>query len=438
MSRKYAKSFLFRPAVIFDRRAGSAAYYKNLRLRSSAYMLLLAVSVGAISVNGQAVEAAQVDAFQAGQERLCREQRNGGERAYGFRILEKSRGDKGAYGRKKWYDPLKPVFPFLKSPLDKYGVDDIRFIKTTYGRPVPLGETERSKQIRSKAEAKLKEIDQLGEQRWQDWLRRHPDATESEKEKTRLLIVSRGLEAENLRKFDWRESGLDLGPVHNQGPCNTCWAFSTVDAMQVSRRLDALRSGRRFHPEAELRPSVRQLVSCMQPKTPKDFCELNWHGKAFSFMVDEGMPLGGGTRYVPEDFLTWTCGKEESVKALTWDFVRSEPHKIPSVSELKRAIVLYGPVVATLNLDNCIRLYGGGTFNEDQQSDGPYHMILIAGWDDERGAWLIKNSYGEGWGDGGFGWVKYNSNNIGKWAAWIMADPKEEERMWKRGIPTVE
>ncbi len=438
MSRKYAKSFLLEHAVIFDRRAGSAACRKNLLLRSSAYIFLLAISVGAISFNGQVVESVPVDAFQAGQEKLCREQRKGGERSYSFRVLEKSRGDKGAYGRKKWYDPLKPVFPFLKSPLDKYGVDDIRFIKTTYGRPVPLGETERSKQIRRKAEEKLKQIDRLGEQRWQDWLRRHPNADEGEKEKAKLLLLAQGLEAEQLRKFDWRESGLDLGPVSNQGPCNTCWAFSTVDAMQVSRRLDALRSDRTLQAGAELRPSVRQLVSCMLPKTPRDFCELNWHGKAFSYMVDEGLPLGGGTRYVPEDFLTWTCGKEESVRALTWDFVSAEPQKIPSVSEIKRALVLYGPVVATLNLDNCIRLYGGGTFNEEQQSDGPYHMILIAGWDDDRGAWLTKNSYGEGWGEGGFGWVKYNSNNIGKWAAWIMADPKEEERLSKRGIPAVE
>ncbi len=403
----------------------------NFSLRSVASIFFLAVSFGATSVNGQAVEAGPVDAFQAGQEKLCREQRKTGERTYSFRILEKSRGDKGAYGRKKWYDPLKSVFPFLKSPLDKYGVDDIRFIKTTYGRPVPLGETERSKQIRLKAEAKLKQIDQRGEQQWQEWLRRHPDAGEDEKEKAKLLYQSRGLGAEGLPKFDWRKRGLDLGPVSDQGACNTCWAFSSVDAMQISRRLDAMRSERTLQADGELRPSVRQLVSCMQPKMPDEFCKLNWHGSAFSFMVDEGLPLGGGTRYEPADFLTWTCSKEQSVRALTWDFVSAEPQNVPSVPEMKRAIVMYGPVVATLNLDNCVRLYGGGTFNEEQLDDGPYHMILIAGWDDERKAWLIKNSYGEGWGEGGFGWVKFNSNNIGKWAAWIMADPKEEERLSK-------
>jgi cathepsin L len=57
--------------------------------------------------------------------------------------------------------------------------------------------------------------------------------------------------------------------------------------------------------------------------------------------------------------------------------------------------------------------------------------VLIIGWDDKKdgGAWLVKNSYGPRWGDDGFGWIKYGSNNIGQWAAYVVPDPAEEERM---------
>lgn len=379
---------------------------------------------------GQAFRTETDDVFQAGQEKLCREQRKDGERTYSFRILDRDRGDKGAYGGKKWY---KTLFPFLKTPRDKYAVDDIRYIRDTYGRPVPVGEEKRSKKIRADAAEKLKEADRLAELNWQDWRAKNSNATESEIETARNRILSRGLRAEKLPKFDWRENGLDLGRSTDQGSCNTCWAFASVDAMQASRQLDALRADRPFASDG-LKPSARQLVSCMAPDKPNEFCNLSWHGKAFSYMVDYGIPLGGATVFRAADAVSWTCSKEDAVKALTWDFVSTEPQKVSTEDEIKRALILYGPVVATLNLDSCIRLYGGGIYNEEQFADGPYHMILIAGWDDEKGAWLIKNSYGEKWGDRGFGWIKYRSNNIGKWAAWVMADPREEAKFAERAV----
>ena len=49
------------------------------------------------------------------------------------------------------------------------------------------------------------------------------------------------------------------------------------------------------------------------------------------------------------------------------------------------------------------------------------HSVLIIGWDDDKGAWLIKNSWGTYWGEDGYMWIKYNSNDIGKKAAWVVA-----------------
>lgn len=170
----------------------------------------------------------------------------------------------------------------------------------------------------------------------------------------------------------------------------------------------------------------------MAPAKAEDFCNLGWHGLAFSYFVDYGLPLGGATVYKASDNKSWTCSKDDAVKALTWDFVSIDPQNVSTNEDIKRALVTYGPIVATLNLDSCIRLYGGGIYNEEQVADGPYHMILIAGWDDEKEAWLIKNSYGPKWGEGGYGWIKYRSNNIGKWAAWVMADPREEIKFAQR------
>ena len=359
-----------------------------------------------------------------------------GSRSYSIRTVKwpfpllKGYGVRG----KRWYERLLgPIIPALRPPNDKYRDIDIRFIAGEYGRPVPLGESSRSVKIRRETERKLKEARQHSERRWSAWLAANPNASEDIAREARIEIFSTSSGSENLPSFDWREAGIYIGPVADQGyVCNTCWAFSTIDAMEISRRIDAHRAGRKSPDEiGELDSGVPRLVSCMSPMKYPDqgvYCGLNWHGEAFSYMVDRGLPLGVGSDYSEHGWEGWKCDKLASVKALTWDFVSATPQTIPTTEELKRDLITYGPVVASMNVDSCLILYGGGVFNEETSKDGPYHLVLIIGWDDEKNAWLVKNSFGEEWGEKGFGWIKYNSNNIGKWAAWVMADPKAEER----------
>lgn len=368
---------------------------------------------------------APIVSYQQRQEKLCTAQSISEQRTYTFRTLPRADQLDSGYGRRRWFDPLKKVVPFWGSTLEeRYGLDDIRTLRDVYGRKVPVGESERSRQIRLNAENKLKTEQEKAEQNWQQWLNQNPNSTLEERKKAEIRLRFQGLYSTRLPKFDWREY-LELGEIGNQGfNCNTCWAFSAVDAMQIARQLEAIRS-QNAEWDNSLQPSVRQLVSCMVPEN--DYCKINWHGEAFTFMVDKGLPLGGSTKYLDKK-LAWGCDSTTSVRALTWDYVNVAPQKVAPVEELKRAIIIYGPIVSTLKFDNCFWLYGSGVFNETQNKDGS-HIVLIVGWDDEKGAWLIKNSYGAEWGEGGFGWVKYGSNNIGQWSAWVAADPSEEKKL---------
>ncbi len=348
------------------------------------FLMLMLVGFWQIIAQTPTDNSQLLDTFQQDQEKLCRNQTISEQRSYAFRTLTRSTIDDGAYGKKSW---IKKIFPFLSSPQDKYGIDDIRTLKDKFVRPVPLGESKRSKEIRQNFEKKAIESQQA-----------------------------------SLPAFDWRQYGIDVGTVGTQGFCNTCWAFASIDAMQISRQLVAIRSQKNF--EKGESPSVRQLVSCMVKK-PEDFCENNWHGEVFTYLVDKGLPLGGSTKYKAREAKTWLCDSETFVKALTWDFVSSKPQNIASTEEIKKAIVLYGSVVSMFSFDNCYWLYGGGVFNEEYKKPGS-HFVLIIGWDDKKGAWLIKNSYGSDWGENGFAWIKYGSNSIGQWSAFIVADPKEE------------
>ena len=48
--------------------------------------------------------------------------------------------------------------------------------------------------------------------------------------------------------------------------------------------------------------------------------------------------------------------------------------------------------------------------------------MTLVGWDNSSGGhWIVKNSWGTGWGESGFARIAWGSNNVGKWANWIQA-----------------
>ncbi len=276
-------------------------------------------------------------------------------------------------------------------------------------------------------------------------------------------------------KFDWRERGLDVGRVMNQGRCGSCWAFASVSVYQSAWNLERMRRGTEFIENAEYEyssfrriPSVQQLLNCVSKGKNEDDCDSGWHGKAFAYMVNSHVPhipdrlvwykydtiwieeytarksvctdpltnrkvKRGGTQVVPlEGFDSGTSLPPNSDfiltaadRALAWDYVHKPFDEMPPVEKLKAALVKYGPLAAPYYADNCFNHYKGGVFNA-QTSNSVNHVVVIIGWDDEKQAWLIKNSWGKDWGEGGYAWIKYGTNSIGLFAAWIQPSPSTE------------
>jgi Papain family cysteine protease len=100
--------------------------------------------------------------------------------------------------------------------------------------------------------------------------------------------------------------------------------------------------------------------------------------------------------------------------AVNWSTVYGKAGT-PNVSAIKEALCVHGPVVAAMYTTDAFAQYKDGDSDVN-------HDILIIGWDDKKDAWLIKNSWGSNWwGQKGFGWIRYRSNNIGYGAAWVDA-----------------
>jgi hypothetical protein len=338
---------------------------------------------------------------------------------------------------------------------------DEKRIKNDYGALIiPKGETKRAKEIRRRAlEYKQGKLDKISKS-YEIWLKAHPNATPAQIE-ARFELQQFVLDyytnwfkvfiAE--KRWDWREQGVNLGPVLYQGYlCNTCWAFAAADAASTSLQIARWKSRRvsygvgkdgsitfasswwEYEPVSS--PFVQDLLNCM-PISAKEICDKGWHGKAFNFMVyKRGMPMAAAEGYTEEDqwgnlitfprinepWKKFPCQpKFDFKKAVSWDYVNYPPDLMPTVEQLKTALIEHGPLVAPMIVDNCLLRYKSGVFNEKTKGKIG-HVVLLVGWDDAKGAWLVKNSWGEKWGEKGYGWIKYGSNEIGMFAAWIESE----------------
>jgi C1A family cysteine protease len=207
-----------------------------------------------------------------------------------------------------------------------------------------------------------------------------------------------------LRKFDWRDLGK-VTPVRNQR-CGNCWAYSTLGAWEGSNLI---------RNNATADASEQYLVNAKTAGT----CKGGWW--AFDLMRK---PTGTGTATeaaVPDQGIDGTnpSGVATPYRVANWGYV-SANGGIPTPAEIKQAMCEHGPVTAAVRATSAFQHYTGGIFNE-QDPGKVNHGVTIVGWDDDKQAWLIKNSWSTNWGEKGYMWIAYNSNKIGLGAAWVDA-----------------
>ncbi len=199
-------------------------------------------------------------------------------------------------------------------------------------------------------------------------------------------------------KFDWRDHPNGLTPVENQGSCGSCWAFATAAVMQDVLRL----TGKGSNDISE-----QALLSCANPSQWS--CNGGWF--AHDYHVSPGAVPANSFPYVGLD-VACKQGLPRSWFLQQWSYLPAESGDMPSRENIKAAIFKYGPLAVGVAAGSTMSNYRGGVYCGPETQLN--HAVVLVGWDDSEGVYIMKNSWGTGWGEkGGYMRIKYGCNGIG-------------------------
>lgn len=198
---------------------------------------------------------------------------------------------------------------------------------------------------------------------------------------------------------DWRSSGA-VTAVKNQGRCGSCWAFSTV---AVVEGIYQIRTGKLVS------LSEQELVDC-------DTLDHGCDG-GISYRALQWITANGGITTEDDYPYTGTTGACHRAKLSHNAVSIAGLRRVTTRSEASLANAVAGqPVAVSIEAggDN-FQHYKKGVYN------GPCgtqlnHGVTVVGYGQEPDGgdsyWIVKNSWGEGWGDAGY--IKMRKDVAGK------------------------
>ncbi|XP_066581289.1 cathepsin K isoform X2 [Prorops nasuta] len=213
-------------------------------------------------------------------------------------------------------------------------------------------------------------------------------------------MVSMMLHHPNLAPayLDWREKGF-VTPAENQRNCGSCYAYSVAGSIQ----------GQIFKQTGKLTPlSEQQLIDC-SISSGNLGCTggslrntMKYLERSKGLMAQEAYPYKGRQG-------ACKFQRDKSVVNITsWAILPARDEKA-----LEAAVATIGPIAASINASpKTFQLYHNGVYDDETcSSDMVNHAVLIVGYTPTE--WIVKNWWGETWGENGYMRIAKNKNRCG-------------------------
>lgn len=196
-------------------------------------------------------------------------------------------------------------------------------------------------------------------------------------------------------QVDWRSLNR-VGPIKNQGNCGSCWAFSSVAALESALAIYR-NTTIQYVPDL----SEQQLVDCSKDNSG---CNGGLMTRAYVYIAKNGLVNESSYPYIAQNQVCKSTDKTSSI------YIRGYAKILPTELALMRA-VSQRVISVGIEVDPLFRFYKSGVYNRNTCRNRLNHAVNIVGYTPEY--WIVRNSWGGEWGEQGYIRIARNKNICG-------------------------